>query len=181
MHHKSTSPLYFTYISVLLFTPILVDELSLTLLKPNNLNCILPFSCTQSLALINNFTFFLHQLTDCSHQHTHILKYSHLREKTPLIKYPSPAVTLYRKTPQKVCFYYFLSWYFYRCAFKPALLLTSLSWVTRINPAYFSGQFSGFILFDSCFDTVNLLPPLQKTFCTCFPCHNTFLVSILFD
>ena len=39
---------------------------------------------------------------------------------------------------------------------SPLCFWVPLSWLTRnINPAYFSGQFSGFVLFDSCFDTVN--------------------------
>lgn len=109
-HHKSTnlSSLY-PYTHILLFTPVPVGELSLALLKSSSLICMPPL-LMHSKSLL---TFLLHQLIDCSHQHTNVLKYSHLRENASLIKSPSPAVTLYRKTPQNVCFYYFLSWYIY--------------------------------------------------------------------
>lgn len=61
------------------------------------------------------------------------------------------------------------------CAFKPTLLLR----LTRnMNPANFSGQFSGFVLFDSCFDTVNW--PLLYKRLSILGFHATTLFWFLF-
>jgi len=71
------------------------------------------------------------------------------KTKNLLIKYPSPAVTLYRKTSQKSVSITFILDIFYNQAFSLEVLFSESP--VNIKAAHSSGRFSGPIVFDSSF------------------------------